>query len=797
MMKRITRLILFSAALFNMINSASSNAQSLGVIKGHIKDAETDGGLPGVNIILEGAGRGATTSGDGSFKITRVRPGNYTLIASLLGYKTESVSVIAEAGREVTVDLKLTAKALELDELLVQADRSYSTASSRAVRDFDLKIRPNRSAQDILQLAPGLVIAQHAGGGKAEQIYLRGFDADHGTDVNISVDGMPVNMVSHGHGQGYADLHFIIPDVVDEVDVYKGPYFAEYGNLATAGAVAFRTREHIGGNTVRIEGGAFETYRLTTLYQIPTSSTHNNAYFAGQFYNTDGPVDSPQGFRRFNLFGKFHTHISETAKLSFDISGFSSAWNASGQIPQRALDSGLINRFGSLDELEGGTTGRQNLNFMYETVGSGNSEFMIQAYTSRYNFKLFSNFTFFLDDPINGDMIEQTDSRQILGLNTKYKFYHHLGLGVATATFGGGYRADDMDVALWRSPNRVRLEKRVEANIAERNLFLWAQEEFLFSPQAHLQLGLRGDYFTFDVEDRLDTQADNGLPHASGYAQEAIVSPKANLVISPSQRLDLYANFGAGFHSNDARDVIINQRVADLEKALKRNGLNEQQITDSLAALNIDPSQRHAKTLPRAVGAELGFRARLGERLNFGAAGWWLNLEREFVYVGDAGTTELSGRTKRYGVDLEARLKLLSWLYGDADATVSTGKLRDEPQEANQIPLAPRFIATGGLTVRHPQGYEGGLRIRHIGDRPANEANTVTALGYTVFDLSASYRFGNYQLNVVMENLTDTDWNEAQFDTESRLRDEAAPVSELHFTPGNPRNVRVGVSYSF
>jgi len=533
------------------------------------------------------------------------------------------------------------------------------------------------------------------------------------------------------------------------------------------------------------------------LYQIPNTGAHNNAYFAGQFYNTDGPVDSPQGFRRFNLFGKFHAHLSETAKLSFDIGGFSSAWNASGQIPQRAIANGLIKRFGTLDDLEGGTTGRQNLNFMYETTGNGNSEFMIQAYASRYNFKLFSNFTFFLEDPVNGDMIEQTDSRQILGLNTKYKFYHDLGLGVTTATFGGGYRADDMDVALWRSPNRVRLEKRVDANIAERNLFLWAQEEFIFSPQARLQLGLRGDYFTFDLEDHLETQPANGLPHASGFAQEAILSPKANLVISPSPRLDLYANFGTGFHSNDARDVIIDQRVVDLERALKRNGLNEQQIADSLTALNFDSAHRNAKTLPRAVGAELGFRARIGERLNFGAAAWWLNLERELVYVGDAGTTELSGRTKRYGVDLETRLKVLSWLYGDADVTISTGEARDEPPEANEIPLAPRFIATGGLTVRHPQGYEGGLRIRHIGDRPANEDNSVVALGYTVLDLSASYRFGNYQINFVLENLTDTDWNEAQFDTESRLRDEPASVSELHFTPGNPRNVRVGVSYSF
>jgi outer membrane receptor protein involved in Fe transport len=795
-MRRATTAAFTFLILFNLTNPFSAAAQTFSAIKGRVKDAETGNGLPGANVIIEGTSRGASTAGDGSFAITRLRPGNYHLVATLIGYKTENVSVTVEAGRDAAVDLRLAPKALELDELLVQADRSYSTASSRAVRDFDLKIRPNRSAQDMLQLAPGLVIAQHAGGGKAEQIFLRGFDADHGTDVNISVDGMPVNMVSHGHGQGYADLHFMIPDVIEEVDVYKGPYFAEYGNLATAGAVAFRTREHIDGNMLRVEGGAFDTYRFTALYQIPATGAHNNAYFAGQFYNTDGPVDSPQGFRRFNLFGKFHTHLSETAKLSFDISGFSSAWNASGQIPQRAIDGRLINRFGALNDLEGGTTGRQNLNFIYDTRGKDNSEFTLQAYASRYNFKLFSNFTFFLNDPVNGDMIEQTDSRQILGLNTKYKFYHHLGLGVATTTFGGGYRADDVDVALWHSPNRVRMEKRVDANIAERNLFLWAQEEIVFSPQLRLQLGLRGDYFTFDLEDHLETQPSNGLPHASGYAQETILSPKANLVISPARSLDLFANFGTGFHSNDARDVIIDQRVNDLEKGLRRNGLSEQQIVDSLTTLNFDPAHRGARTLPRAIGAELGFRARIGDRLNFGAAGWWLDLEREFVYIGDEGATELSGRTRRYGLDFETRLKIFSWLYGDVDLTVSTGKLRDEPKDADEIPLAPRLVSTGGLSVRHAK-YEGGMRYRHIGDRPANEDNSVTALGYTELDLTASYRLGNYQLGLVVENLTDTDWNEAQFDTESRLRDEPAPVSELHFTPGNPRNVRVGMSYSF
>jgi outer membrane receptor protein involved in Fe transport len=318
----------------------------------------------------------------------------------------------------------------------------------------------------------------------------------------------------------------------------------------------------------------------------------------------------------------------------------------------------------------------------------------------------------------------------------------------------------------------------------------------VFTPALRLQLGLRGDYFTFDVEDRLEGLSSD-LPHASGYKQEGIVSPKASLVVSPTPVVDLFANFGTGFHSNDARDAVIGERVDLLTHTMRRDGLDETTIADSLSALGFDPEQKGAETLPRAIGAELGMRARIGSRVNVGAAGWWLDLEREFVYIGDRGTTELSGRTRRVGLDLEGRVGILPWLFADADVTLSHGTALDEPDGADAIPLAPQVTATGGLTARHATGFEGAFRARHVDDRPANEDGSVMAQGYTVLDLLASYPIDNYRVSLAVENVTNTEWNEAQFDTESRLRDEAAPVSEIHFTPGNPRNVRVGVSYRF
>ena len=790
------RIVLLWSLVLIALFSVKSTAQQHGILKGRVTDAHTGDPLPDANILLQEISLGATTDLEGRYTVDSIPPGQYQVQFSLIGYASLQRQVQIRPAQTSEWSAALEPSPIHLSEMLIQADRAFSAASSRAVREFDLQIRPNRSAHQMLQLAPGLIIAQHAGGGKAEQIFLRGFDADHGTDVAIAVDGIPVNMVSHGHGQGYADLHFILPEVVEKVEVKKGPYFAEFGNLATAGAVAYHTRDHLEGNTIALEGGSFSTAKYTMLYQIPLAHTGQSAYFAGNYYRTDGPVDSPQGLERLNVFGKFHTHLSERSTLALTLSGFSSAWDASGQIPQRAIVDGLIDRFGAIDDLEGGTTGRQDFNFNFRSQGKGNSTLDIQGYLVNYNFKLFSNFTFFRDDPDRGDTIEQTDDRLVSGLNSRYSFYHNWGPYLSRTTLAGGFRADNAAVSLWKSPDRQRLNPLVDGYIIERNLYLWLQEEVTPHPQLRLMLGLRGDYFSFNVDDHLDG-APAALPHASGYAQESILSPKASLVYSPTHTLDLFANFGTGFHSNDARNNVIDARVSDLRKVMRRDGATDAEIARGLEDRNYDPEHLDTGTLPRALGAELGCRTRLFDRLNLGVALWWMDLESEFVFVGDAGTTEASGKTRRLGVDLEGRLNLLSWLWADVDINLSQGEAVDEPEGANAIPLAPKRTSTGGLTVRHPTGFEGAVRYRHLGDRPANEVDTITAEGYTVVDLNSAYRYGPWKLNLAIENLLDTEWNEAQFDTESRLPNETEPVSEIHFTPGNPINVRLGLSYMF
>ncbi|HEX7070892.1 MAG TPA: TonB-dependent receptor [Rhodothermales bacterium] len=784
-----------AALLLNVSMAEWSRAQETGVVTGIVMSDEHGEELIGANVYLEGTSRGAASGHDGRFTIADAPAGTHVLVASLLGFATLHLDVTVVAGRVTDVGvIQLAEEAIDLEGILAVADRPFTAASSATLRRFDMLTRPTRSAQDLLTLAPGLITAQHAGGGKAEQIFLRGFDADHGTDVNISVDGVPVNMVSHGHGQGYADLHFIIPEVVDRINVHKGPYATEFGNLSTAGSVAFGTKDHLDENLVRVEGGAFGTASITTLYAIPRGDTREGAYLAGQFYQTDGPFESPQSFRRLNLFGKFHTHLSADARLAVSASGFSAAWDASGQVPAIAVDQGVIDRFGAIDPLEGGTTARQDVNVIYE-AGAPGSRFSLQGYATGYDFKLFSNFTLFLEDEEFGDMIEQTDNRTMLGMNGRYRTSHQIGERYGALTIGGGFRSDDVDLSLWRSPGRVRLLPLVDATVREKNLNLWAMEEIVFSSRVRLQVGLRGDYFTFNVNDALEG-FQNNLPHASGYAQQAIVSPKANLVVSPTASLDLFANAGTSFHSNDARDVVVGERIRDFSQQMRREGFTSEQIDAQLLALNLDPAQADVGTLPRAFGAEIGFRARPAEALVLSAAAWILDLEEEFVYVGDAGSTELSGRSRRFGVDVESRLRLTSWLFADADVNLSKGYLPDEPENANEIPLAPRMTATGGLTVMRAS-LEGSLRVVHIGDRPAVEDGSVTADGYTLLNLFAAYRTGPVRLSAVLENLLDVAWNEAQFAYESRLRGGVEPFSGLHFTPGNPRNLRLGLAYVF
>lgn len=774
---RILRRTLLFGAL--ACSSIAASAQTVfGTVHGLVRDSATAKPIVGASVRFEGGAstQGANTDETGAFHL-HAAPGTYSLRVTYLGFKPTTYPVTLVAGQTTELRANLGAAPLSLDEVTVTQTRDLNQTLA-AINQVDKELRPTQSAQDLLRLVPGLFIAQHAGGGKAEQIFLRGFDVDHGTDFAVSIDGLPVNMVSHAHGQGYADFHFVIPETVDALNVYKGPYSARFGDFATAGAGEFTTKNEIKQSQVKLEAGQFDTYRALALVDLLHgrhlfSQQKESLYAAGEYYFTNAFFDSPQHLRRFNGLLKYNGLLSENTSLTLLGSHFTSRWDASGQVPERGIQEGLISRFGAIDNTEGGQTDRTNAMAKLATVLPNDAVLTQQAYYVNYHFDLYSNFTFFLRDSVNGDQIRQQErGRNIFGYEGTYEQHTELGARELKSTFGVGTRLDDAPVGLFYSRRRTVLDTVSLAHVQEQNLHAYLDEVLPLTDRLTLNAALRYDYYRFRVRNQMGGVLTDSL---SGRAAQGIVSPKLNLYYTASERLQLFVRTGTGFHSNDARGV-----VRSRNQSLEPRAYSQQRI------------------LPRAYGAEVGATAKIGPRVLVNVAFWGLQLQNELVYVGDEGIVEITGRTRRLGTDLALRAQLTNTLYLDADLNYSHGRYLDLPKHENFIPLAPTVTSTGGLTWRRATGFSAALRYRTIDSRPANEDNTVVARGYCLFDAVATYSQPRYQLGFTIENLLNTRWNQAQFATQSRLPGEAPDgVEELHYTPGSPFYLKGNVSVFF
>lgn len=734
----------------------------VGTIEGVVVDALGEP-IPAVQVILHGTLRGALSDLQGRFRLPGLEPSTYHIEARFIGYAEVSRQVEVEAGATTMVAFTMEEQTIDLGEITAEAARFPVSSSSITLRSAELSGRPRQSTPELLELVPGLIASQHAGGGKAEQLFLRGFDADHGTDVALSLDGMPINLVSHGHGQGYADLHFFIPETVESIRVEKGPHSVDQGDLATAGAINFRTRTRLASSLVRIDAGSFNSRRAVGLFALPRS----NGYVAGAVEGGDGPFDSPQNMDKRHIFARNAWDLGQGLGLTVSGGSYRAEWTASGQIPERAVADGSIGRFGAITDNEGGTTSRTWLASQVKKP-IGNGTVTAEAYASRYTFQLFSDFTFFLENPVGGDMIEQQDDRLMGGGTVTYRHRLQPGGVLVTGSHGVGTRLDAATVGLWESPDRSRGATLDHADVRQRSFSAWSEWTAVFGARARFTAGARLDQFNFSTMDRRPDSPRKG----SGWISEGaiIASPKASLVISPHRKADLFISSGAGFHSNDARSVIRGAEPG--------------------ASVPTTP-------LARAIGNEIGVRARLSPGMSLTATVWTMDIQSELVFVGDAGTTEISGATRRTGVDLSGVVQLTQSVSIAADLTHAEGRFKDEPVGADRIPLAPRMTASGTLSVRLLDAVDTSIRAIHIGTRPLVEDGSLEARSQTLVNMNAGFEVGNVTIDAAVLNLFDADWNEAQFATESRLRGEATPVEELHFTPGAPRSFRLGLGYRF
>ncbi|MDQ3278108.1 MAG: TonB-dependent receptor [Bacteroidota bacterium] len=732
--------------------SASAQVQNNPAFTGVVWDASFNIPLEGATVKNKTGRETAVTNEQGRFSFKQMPPESDSIVISAIGYEEKTIGI-----KEVISNRKTFLKphAVQLQEMVVVAGGNHS---SNIISKLDVKVRGINNTQEVLRIVPGLFIGQHAGGGKAEQIFLRGFDIDHGTDITISVDGMPVNMVSHAHGQGYADLHFVIPELIQDVQFKKGTYEAAKGNFATAGFVDFRTKTRLQESSLKVEAGQFNTLRSVAMINL-LNKEDKSLYVAGEHMFTRGYFEFPQNFNRTNLVTKYGSKIGSNTELLLTGSVFTSRWNASGQVPERAVEDGTISFFGAIDPAEGGTTSRSNINVQFTPTLSPFSYIKNQLYYTKYKFDLFSNFTFFLVDPVNGDQIKQKENRNLLGYNGSYHNIRYIGSKTLTSEVGINVRADRTKGSeLSRTKDRATTVSNLQlGNVNELNTAVYINERIRWSNLFSAGIGLRLDHFAVGYKNRLDNDV-------VLKTNTTIASPKLNLFLHPSATTEVYLSAGKGFHANDTRVVL---------------------------------DGRGREALPAAYGADFGVTTKLSKKLFLQSAVWQLLLDQEFVYVGDEGIVEPGGKTVRKGIDLSIRYQPFKNLYADIDVAYAHARFANNTKGENYIPLAPKLTATGGLQYKTEKGWSGSLRYRYMGNRPANENYSLTAKGYFITDAVLGYAKRRYEVMVTAQNLFNTKWKETQFETESRLLHETTPVTEIHFTPGTPFFIKAAFTYLF
>jgi outer membrane receptor protein involved in Fe transport len=647
---------------------------------------------------------------------------------------------------------------------------SSDAASQGSVTSKLIESRPILRPAEVLEFVPGVIVSQHSGDGKANQYYLRGFNLDHGTDFATFVDGMPVNMPSHAHGQGYSDLNWLIPELVDRISYRKGPYAAEEGDFASAGAARIRLFNRLPGEDKGLasatlgEHGYVRTL-LADTHALPTGQL----LYALESAHNNGPWERPEHFKRLNGVLRYSLSQGDT-RASLTAMAYTAKWDATDQIPQGAVNSGLVGRFGAIDPSDRGSTQRSSLSFdLLQGLDDGAFKFNAYAIASRLD--LFSNFTYFLDDPVNGDQFEQAERRTVLGANASRSWATPLGAHEGNTTVGAQVRSDKLDpLGLYTAQGGQRTGTTQESRVRQTSLSLYAENDTRWTPWLRSVAGLRADQYRFDVR--------SSIAANSGGRTAFMGSPKLSLVFGPWDKTEYFFNTGLGFHSNDARGVTA--------------------TVTAKGGLPTDP----AAPLVRTRGSELGLRTELIPGLQTSLALWQLKLGSELVFVGDAGDTQASGASSRHGIELNNHWVIRPWLLLDADLAFSQSRFDqvqgDAPNAGREVPGSVRTVASVGLTVSDRGPWFGQFQLRYFGPRPLIEDNSQRSRATTLAYARVGYKLTrDAKLSLDVFNLFNRQASDIDYYYESRTTPTAPASADTHVHPVEPRSVRVTLSTRF
>jgi outer membrane receptor protein involved in Fe transport len=749
-------------------------------LTGRVLDS-TNAVLPGVTVEASAPGvvRGTVTGADGTYTLD-LPPGTYDVSYQLLNFATSvrrgvvvtdgagpraDVTLYLASSADVVVTAKQTFRNLaDLDEPVNGLVGIADAATEGVVTSREIERRPFQRAGEILETVPGVIVSQHSGEGKANQYYLRGFNLDHGTDLAITVAGVPVNMPTHGHGQGYADANFLIPELIGGVQYKKGPYSADEGDFASAGAVNVNYLNLLDRPLALVQGGSEGFGRA--LYAASQKAGDGFLLYALEAGKNDGPWVRPDDFRKLNGVLRY-TRGDQRGGFSVTAMGYDAEWNSTDQIPRRAVGDGGLSRFGLIDPSAGGATSRYSLASEWQR-NSSTSLTQASAYAMAYRLNLFSNFTYFLDHPEEGDQFEQADDRRVYGARASHRRVTQWRGRAVESVAGVQARHDDIrNVGLYHTRQRVRLGTTRQDRVGQTSVGVHGQSSVQWSPWLRAIAGLRVDRYHFDVASH--------EPLNSGRADATMVSPKLTAIFGPWRNTELYANAGSGFHSNDARG----------------------------ATIRVDPATggpaERVTPLVRTRGAELGLRTMPVPRLHLTAALWALDMASELLFVGDAGTTEASRPSRRAGVELSTFYNLRDWLALDADYAYSRGRFRDDDPAGNRIPGAVEGVASAGLSVIELRGLSGELRYRWFGPRPLVEDDSVRSAASSLVSARLGYRVTpRVRLDLDVFNLFDAKASDVDYFYTSRLPGEpVGGADDVHFHPVEKRALRVGIATSF